>query len=255
MTTRINLLPHREQKKRRRQQQLAILAGLVAAAAAVVSFSIHTVIAGKIDNQEQRNKFLQGEIVKLDKEIEEIKQLKEQVRSLLDRKKVVESLQSDRAQVVLLFEDLIRRLPDGMYLTSVKQSGKTVALDGVTQSNARVSTLMRMLNDSPYLEAPVLKEIKATTINNVRASTFSIAIQISPPPAADAKATSDQPGQTGSGAAQAANPPAGTGSSSGGVAAAGGAGAVAAKAIAAAGEKKDAAATDKASSGGKGKRR
>jgi type IV pilus assembly protein PilN len=183
MTTRINLLPHREQKKKQRQQQLAILAGLVAAVGAVVAFSIHTVIGGKIDNQENRNKFLQGEIVKLDKEIEEIKQLKVQVQSLLDRKKVVESLQSDRSQVVLLFDDLIRRLPDGMYLTSVKQTGKAIALSGITQSNARVSTLMRALNESPYLEGPILKEIKAATVNNMRVSSFSITIQISPPPA------------------------------------------------------------------------
>lgn len=191
MTVRINLLPHREQKRLARQRQFFVLAGLVIGLGAVVALAGHTLIAAKISNQEGRNGFLKTEISKLDKEIEEIKVLKEKTTALLERKKVVESLQADRSQVVHLLDQLVRQLPDGVYLKAIEQKGPIVKLEGYAQSNARVATFMRNLESSPWLEEPVLIETKAVMLNNLRVSEFSLNIHlISPQPqeGADKKA-------------------------------------------------------------------
>jgi len=134
-----------------------------------------------IDHQNSNNQYLTGEITKLNKEIEEIKALKDKTRSLLDRKKVVEDLQADRAEAVHLFDQMVRLLPEGIYLKGVKQTGKVVNIQGYAQSNARVSTLMRNLEASPWLETPDLVEIKAVTVNNLRANEFSLNVKISAP--------------------------------------------------------------------------
>lgn len=178
---RINLLPHREQKRAARQRQFAVLAGLVVGLAVVVSVLVHTVLSSRIDNQKSRNAFLQSEIVKLDKEIEEIKVLKEQTQALLARKKVVETLQGNRAQVVHLMDQLVRQLPDGVYLKAVKQTGDRINLQGYAQSNARVASLMRNLEASPWLVSPDLVETKAATINNLRVSEFSLNVRLTLP--------------------------------------------------------------------------
>lgn len=181
MTVRINLLPHREQKRVARQRQLGILAGLALGLGAAVAVAGHTVMVAKISNQEGRNAFLNAEISKLDKEIEEINSLKEKTQALLERKKVVESLQSDRSLVVHLLDELVRRLPDGVYLKSIDRKGGSVKLAGYAQSNARVASLMRNLDDSPWLDAPALVETKAIMLNNVRVSEFSLDVKLTPP--------------------------------------------------------------------------
>jgi type IV pilus assembly protein PilN len=126
----------------------------------------------------ERNRFLKEENVKLDKEIEEIKKLKEEIQALLSRKQVIETLQADRAQTVYLLEQLVRQTPDGVYLRSIKQTGNKVNLSGYAQSNARVSTLMRNLEASPYLENPDLVEIKVANVNNKRLSEFNMNVSI-----------------------------------------------------------------------------
>ena len=142
--------------------------------------------AAKIDGQGGRNAFLKAEIAKLDKEIEEIKVLKEKTTALLERKKVVEALQSDRSQVVHLLDQLVRQLPDGVYLKSIEQKGKAVSLVGYAQSNARVASLMRNLDSSDWLDDSVLVETKAVMLNNLRVSEFSLVVQLtSPKPAED----------------------------------------------------------------------
>lgn len=185
MTVRINLLPHREQKRAARQKQFLILAGLVLGLGLVIAGSGHTVIAGKISNQEGRNNFLKAETVKLDKEIEEIKVLKERTTALLERKKVVESLQGNRSQAVHLMDQLVRQLPDGVYLKLVEQKGTSVKLIGYAQSNARVASLMRNLEASPWLEKPELVEAKATTLNSLRVSEFVLSVRLSSTPSTD----------------------------------------------------------------------
>jgi len=181
MTARINLLPHREQKRAARQKQFLVLAGLVLGLGLVIAGSGHTVIAGKISNQEGRNDFLKAETAKLDKEIEEIKVLKERTTALLERKKVVESLQSNRLQVVHLLDQMVRQLPDGVYLKAVEQKDSGVKLTGYAQSNARVASLMRNLEASAWLEKPELVEAKATILNGVRVSEFALNVKLSPP--------------------------------------------------------------------------
>lgn len=175
---RINLLPHREMRRRQQQQHFFVMLGVVLAIGAATWFAVHTYLSDRLDEQNGRNKFLEAEIVKLDKEIEEIKKLKEQTAALLARKKVVETLQSNRSEAVHLLDQLARQLPDGMYLKSIKQQGNKVAITGYTQSQARVSTLMRNLEASQHLENPSLIEIKAVNLGGARINEFTMTIAI-----------------------------------------------------------------------------
>lgn len=175
---RINLLPHREEKRKARREQFYALSGLMLVLGIVVWFLGYTVINGYISSQESKNSFLKSEIAALDKQIDEIKKLKEQTEALLARKQVIESLQANRAETVYLFNELARQVPAGIYLRSVKQTGLNVALAGYSQSSARVSTLMRNLDESPLLEKPQLVEIKAATVGRRRLSEFILNISI-----------------------------------------------------------------------------
>jgi type IV pilus assembly protein PilN len=175
---RINLLPWREARRKAHNLQFYILMGMVAGLAASIVLLVHGYYAARISTQTERNKFLKDENAKLDKEIEEIKKLKEEIQALLSRKQVIETLQADRAQTVYLLEQLVRQTPDGVYLKSIRQTGAKVNLTGYAQSNARVSTLMRNLEASPYLENPDLVEIKAATVSNKRLSEFTMNVGI-----------------------------------------------------------------------------
>ena len=177
----INLLPHRAARRKAQQQQFFILAGMTIGLAAAIVIAVHTFFAGRIENQVERNKYLESEIVQLDKQIDEIRKLKEQTQALLARKRVVESLQTNRTETVRLLDQLVRQLPDGIYLKSVKQSGQRVNVIGYATSNARVSTLMRNFEASPWLEAPSLIEIKAVTVENAQLNEFNLNVNISRP--------------------------------------------------------------------------
>jgi type IV pilus assembly protein PilN len=175
---RINLLPHREQKRQARQRQFVSLAiGLAVLGVAVVGLG-HVVIAARIDNQGSRNKLLQDEIVKLDEQIKEIDKLREQTQALLARKQIVETLQANRTEAVHLLDQLVRQLPDGLYLKSVKQAGGRVTLVGYAQSNARVSTLMRNIESSPWLTTPELVEIKSVPLEKQKVNEFILNLQV-----------------------------------------------------------------------------
>ncbi|MCB1947660.1 MAG: PilN domain-containing protein [Burkholderiales bacterium] len=177
---RINLLPHRELKRKAQQQQFAIFAGIICAAGLLTIWVVHYVINEKIEFQQERNQYLSNQIAVLDKQIAEIREIKNQTQELLARKGVVESLQGNRSEVVHLLDQLVRLLPDGVYLKSIKQANRTINLTGFAQSNAWVSTLMRNLESSPWLESPVLIEIKAVTVNNTRQNEFNLNIQLKP---------------------------------------------------------------------------
>jgi type IV pilus assembly protein PilN len=186
---RINLLPHREEKRKARRQQFFALAGLLVALGGLIVFLVHSVIAGYISGQAETNAYLKSEIAVLDKEIDEIKRLKEQTEALISRKQVIETLQANRAEAVHLFNELARQIPDGSYIKSIKQTGAKITLAGYAQSNARVSTLMRNLDASPFLEQPNLVEIKSATISNRRVSDFGMSVAITRAKVEDKRAT------------------------------------------------------------------
>ena len=175
---RVNLLPHREIRRKQQQQQFFITLGVVVAIGAGIWFVVHAYLDDQLDNQKNRNKYLQTEIEKLDKQIAEIQKLKDQTAALLARKRVVETLQGTRSEVVFLLDQLVRQLPEGVYLKGIRQTGTKVMINGYTQSQARVSTLMRNLESSPHLEQPNLVEIKAAQLGAQRLNEFTMNINI-----------------------------------------------------------------------------
>lgn len=175
---RINLLPHREERRKRARAHFVVLGAMTFVLGLVIVGAVHIVNAQRIAAQQDRNTFLKGEISKLDKQIADIKKLKDEIQALLARKQVIETLQADRAQTVHLLDQLVRQMPEGVYLRSVKQKGLAVNLVGYAQSNARVSTLMRNIEASPWLEKPELVEIKATTVNKLRVSEFNLNLSL-----------------------------------------------------------------------------
>lgn len=183
---RINLLPHREEKRKAQRQQFFALAGLVGVLAILLVFLVHGGIAGYISQQEGKNDFLKKEIAALDKEIDEIKKVKEQTDALISRKNIIESLQGGRNESVQLFNELARQVPSGIYLKALKQTGNIINLAGYAQSNARVSNLMRNLEASPLMERPDLIEIKATVLAGRRYAEFNLNVFITPPSTSDA---------------------------------------------------------------------
>ena len=161
----INLLPHREIANKRRKEVFqmamfgALLAGLLAA---TVVFSIYQAL---IDSQQERNSYLKSEISQLDNQIKDIKGLEEEINSLKARQKSVEDLQADRNLPVYLFSDITQLLPEGVYITSMKQTGLNVEVKGSAQSNERVSEVLRNIsNGSPWFTKPILKEIVSGTV-------------------------------------------------------------------------------------------
>ena len=173
---RINLLPHREIRRKQQQKQFFIMLGVVVAIGVAIWGGVHVTFEDQFNSQVGRNKYLQDETEKLDKQIAEIQKLKDQTAALLARKRVVETLQSTRSEVVHLMDQLVRQLPDGVFLKSIKQAGNRVTITGYTQSQARVSTLMRNLDSSPHLERPGLIEIKSAMVANQRLNEFNMNI-------------------------------------------------------------------------------
>jgi type IV pilus assembly protein PilN len=177
----INLLPHRAERRKAQQRQFLALAGAAAAIGIGIVVLGHGFLAQRIDTQNSRNRYLEGQIALLEKQIDEIKKLKEQTQAMLSRKKVVESLQANRTEAVRLLDQLVRQLPDGLYLKAIKQSGDVVNVVGYATSNARVSTLMRNFEASPWLEDPKLVEIKAVKLGNNAINEFNLNVKVSRP--------------------------------------------------------------------------
>jgi type IV pilus assembly protein PilN len=176
---RINLLPHRAEKRHARQVQFIALSVISVVLGGLLVGFVQVAISTQISYQERRNTYLKQETAILDKQIAEIKKLREQTQSLLARKNVVESLQSTRSDVVHLLDQMLRILPDGVYLKSLKQTGNRIDLVGLSQSNARISTLMRAIEDSPWLDTPLLVEIHAVTVGGTRVSEFKLNFNLS----------------------------------------------------------------------------
>lgn len=157
----INLLPWRAERRAQRQKEFYGMLGVAAAISVVLALFIWFYYNGQIAGQNDRNAFLQGEITKVDAQIKEIDALDKQKDRLLARKKVIEELQANRSQMVHLFDSLVRTIPDGVVLSSIKQDGNILTLQGRSQSNARVSTYMRNLEGSGWMTKPDLSIIEA----------------------------------------------------------------------------------------------
>ena len=178
---RVNLLPHRQIRREARQREFGLMALFSAIAAAVIIFLGYTFINAKIDAQNERNTRLDAAIVKLDKEIADIKDLKDQISTMLERKQVVENLQTNRSQTVIVLDELSRQLPEGMYLKSIKQQGTVISIEGIADTNARVATLVRNLSTSNWMESPNLVEIKSVVVNTLKQNAFALNVNIKVP--------------------------------------------------------------------------
>src|SRR3970040_751103 len=177
MTTRINLLPWREMQRKEQDRQLLSIAVGAWILMGVIIFYAHVHVSSLIENQNRRNDFLNQEIAKVDKEIKEIAALKKQRAALIARMNVIYELQSDRTQVVHLFDELARKLPEGIYFSSLKHTGNNIALQGTAQSNARVSALMRNLASSDWFTNPELEVITSKAAGSDRVSSFSLNVK------------------------------------------------------------------------------
>jgi type IV pilus assembly protein PilN len=249
---RINLLPHREAKRKQNKNAFYRLLIISAVFAGVIAIAVAFTIQGMISQQNGRNEKIKRANAELDKQIAQIATLKDEIAALKARQQAVEDLQSDRNQPVYLLDELVKQVPEGVYLRSFKQEGQRVALAGTAQSNERVSNLLHNLTyDSPWLEKPDLVEIKASTIGQgrdvKRVFDFSVNVSIKRPrdsekQNADAKAGA--PAMVAPGAA----PAAASAASAGGAPAASAGGAAAASAPAAPADKKNAAASAKPAS-------
>lgn len=165
----INLLPHREEKRKQRKTAFVALLGSAALIGGLIVLAGGGVIAAQISAQTERNDFIKAENAKLDVQIKEIATLRQEIEALKARQQAVEDLQSDRNQPVYLMDELVKQVPEGVYLKSFKQEGQRVALNGYAQSNERVSELLRNFsNNSPWLERPDLIEIRSTGVGTGR---------------------------------------------------------------------------------------
>ena len=195
---RINLLPHRALKRAQRKRDFFVGLGIAAGAGLAISALIVAVVQGKISGQNDLNNILVEENRKLDDQIKEIATLKQEIDALRSRQTAVEDLQADRNQAVYLFDELVKQVPEGVYLTAIKQDTQGVQINGYAQSNERVSELLRNVsNTSAWLEKPELIEIKAAVLGNPqvikdqkRVFDFSMRVGMQRPRDKEAKETS-----------------------------------------------------------------
>lgn len=171
----INLLPWREERRKQRQQEFYAMLGVAAAAAVMLSIFGWVWFNSQISGQQERNAFLEQEIIKVEEQIKEIETLQQKRESLLNRKQVIEELQVNRFRMVHLFDSLMRTVPDGLVLTSLKQDGESLTLEGRAQSNTRVATYMRNLEASGWMKDPDVSVIEVTQPQGSTASADSAA--------------------------------------------------------------------------------
>lgn len=177
MTTRINLLPWREELKKQRQNQLILMLALAFVAGLGVWFAGHSYYDGLISYQNNRNRVLEREIAQLDRRIVKIRELEETKTKLKARMEVVQELQQGRPLVVHMMHQLVTTLPNGVYLTSVRQSGNDITLSGVAESNARISNFMENLDNSGWLHDPRLTVIQVKDSQNQRLSEYTLQVR------------------------------------------------------------------------------
>lgn len=182
MTT-INLLPWRDAVRKERQQSFIAALGVGVIAALAIVGIVHMQIMSMIEHQNTRNAYLQEQIARVEKQITEIEKLESEKRRLLARMNVIQQLQQGRPQIVHVFDELVKTLPEGVYITSIKQSGEALDIQGFAQSNARISAYMRSLDASAWLANPKLSVIEAAGTADVTArnSKFTLNVVLETP--------------------------------------------------------------------------
>jgi type IV pilus assembly protein PilN len=176
---RINLLPWREDQRRERKLAFLVALGGATIAAVVAAFAAYLLMGSMVDAQQRRNAMLAGEIKQLDKQIEEINDLESAKQRFIARMEIIEKLQRSRPQIVHLFDEIVRTLPDGVYLTSVKQTDKRLKFQGVAQSSTRVSAFMRNIDGSEWLKDPELEVVESGKEKTVGSSFTLFADEVS----------------------------------------------------------------------------
>jgi type IV pilus assembly protein PilN len=194
---RINLLPWREEQRKERKLKFTIALGGAALAAVAFSFIAFLMFGSMIRSQQARNDLLREEIKKLDRQIEEINSLENDKQKFIARMEIIEKLQRSRPEIVHVFDDIVRTLPEGTYLTSVKQSSKRLRFDGVAQSSTRVSAFMRNIDSSEWLKNPELEVIETKKDNALGSSFTLFADQVTTVGADDASDAEKAPGKSG----------------------------------------------------------
>ena len=170
---RINLLPWREAQRTERKLAFMVALGAGTGAAVIAAFGAYLMFGSMIASQERRNELLHTEIKELDKQIEEINNLESAKQKFIARMEIIEKLQRSRPEIVHLFDEIVRTVPDGMYLTAVKQAEKHLKFEGVAQSSTRVSTFMRNIDGSDWLKNPDLERIETKT-GQIGGSNFTV---------------------------------------------------------------------------------
>ena len=177
----INLLPWREARREELKRAFLSILGLVAAMAVVLVMLADRVVNSQIDNQRARNDYISTNIRVLDKQVEEIKDLQRKRNQLIDRMRVIQELQGNRPIIVRVLDQLVRTVPDGVFYTSVSARGQQLNIDGVAESNNRVSSLMRRLDASDWLKEPNLDAVRAAPAYGDQANTFDLTVQVDLP--------------------------------------------------------------------------
>lgn len=185
MSTRINLLPWREELKKQRQTEFYVVLAVAAAVGLSVWLGGRWYLNTEIQHQQQRNEILQDEIRRLDRQIARIRDLERTREQLIARMDVIQNLQKGRPQIVHLFEQLVTTLPDGVFLESVRQQGNNITISGVGQSNARVSSYMEQLDASDWLSNPNLNVIEVRDREGIRVSNFTLRVSQTSPGVTD----------------------------------------------------------------------
>ena len=177
----INLLPWRDELRAQRQREFYVMLAGAAVAAVFAVFVWWYWMGMRLDNQDARNAYLKDQIHQLDGKLTEIKQLESTKSKLLARKEIIEKLQASRSQMVHLFDELVKTIPDGVRLMSMKQNGDTLTLDGVAQSNASVATYMRNLEASPWITHPDLAKTEAKKNDKRERFDFGLSVKLTNP--------------------------------------------------------------------------
>ncbi|WGL15104.1 PilN domain-containing protein [Microbulbifer bruguierae] len=175
----INLLPWRQEYREQKQKEFQQVAVLVVIVAAVSVFMWMKTVDAQIDNQKERNQLLNTEIMALNKQVREIKDLKKRRQQLIDRMRVIQELQGNRPLAVRYFDEMVRAAPEGLWLTNLKRTGKTLKISGVAESNNRVSSFMRSLDQSEWFESPNLTGVTAKPAFGEQASAFEMTVSVS----------------------------------------------------------------------------